>query len=83
MARYENVAICDKCWEVRRGEQVPVRLKDVSQETCFGCGASTTSGIYVRHNVHNPWLSTAKRAVGRAHQVSHTHSSAFLRERPT
>lgn len=82
MARYEDVSICDKCWEARRGEQVPVRLKGVVQETCFGCGASTASGIYVRHNIQNPWLSTPKRVVTRAHQPP-THSSAFLRERPT
>lgn len=82
MRRYENVAICDKCWEVREGDRVPVRLRGTVSETCFGCGATTTSGIYVRHNVHNPWLSTPKRVVHRAHQPP-THSSEFLRERPT
>lgn len=80
MSRYEDVPICDKCWEIREGERVPVRLKGSVKETCFGCGATTESGIYVRHNVHNPWLGTPRRVVKRAH-ASPTHSSAFLRER--
>jgi hypothetical protein len=41
-------AVCDRCWELFRGGDVPTRLLQPVEETCAACGEKTMSGIYVR-----------------------------------
>jgi hypothetical protein len=39
---------CADCWRERNPDREPMTLIKTETETCVYCGASTTSGIYVR-----------------------------------
>ena len=43
-----NHSLCQRCWDLSRTGQTPVRLTNPDPETCCGCGDTHTSGIYVR-----------------------------------
>lgn len=45
-----NQPICDKCWDERNPDRLPVRIKPeyAEEKTCAYCGEPTKSGIFVR-----------------------------------
>lgn len=49
--KYENLAICQKCWKKKHPGRAPVTVSDPRFEPCYVCGISNNSGIYVRTGV--------------------------------
>lgn len=42
--------MCEKCWQEREGNRMPVHVKVDPVNMCCFCGQETDAGIYVRHD---------------------------------
>lgn len=57
---YATKPVCFSCWNTYAPDKAiealdPRRANVGPQETCFGCGAETHSGIYVRADLTRPF----------------------------
>jgi len=49
--RWVNVPVCNLCWAIQNPDRDPIRVRNADPDTCYSCGNTTDSGIFVRRFV--------------------------------